>query len=156
MDNHEKCQLKDPGSTPDDDTLKRVLSEPCYAAYEEFQDALPRFYIEQEWQWYKPYKAWFAKGQHYWTTPRGTRKEKNLYWLHVFDGYFCVAIWFKEKNRAELLNSEVSEKTKAIIRDAKEWSCTMPTFPVTIKVTDAKSLADIYKLISCKKSLEAK
>ena len=151
----ENLRLREPEATPTDETLKQVLSCDSYAAYEEFQDGLPQLDIEQEWQWYKPYKAWFAKGQHYWVTPRGARKEKTLYWVHFYDGYFCVAVWFLEKNRAELLNAQVSEKTKEIIRDAKMWSCTMQTFAVTVDVKGAKQLADIYKLIAYKKMLEA-
>ena len=156
MDNREKWQLREFESMPTNEVLKQVLSDESYAAYEELQDALPDLDIEQEWQWYKPYKAWFAKGQHYWMTPKGAGKDKNIYWLHVYDGYFCVMVWFKEKNRMELLNSEVSDKTKEMIRDAKEWSCTMPTFPVTVEVTDTEPLTDIFKLIACKKRLEAK
>lgn len=82
-----------------------------FAVYETFQDTLPNLEIEQDWQWYTPSKAWFAKGQHWWVTPRGTRKEKNLYWLYVYEGYFSVAVWFKEKDRTEVLRANVSKKT---------------------------------------------
>ena len=82
--------------------MEQILGD-SYAAYETFQDALPGLEMEHERQWYAPYKAWFAKGQYFWATPRGTRKEKTLYWLYVYEGYFIVAVWFKEKNRAEVL-----------------------------------------------------
>jgi len=109
--------------------------------------------IEQEWQWYTPHKAWFAKGQHWWTTPRGTRKEKNLYWLHVFEGFFSVAVWFLEKNRAEILRAGVSEKTKQIIHDAETMG-KMATFPVVLDIIAVEPLADVCALIDCKKRLE--
>ena len=38
-----------------------------------------------------------AKGQCFWTTRRGTKKEKVLYWLYVYKGCFNVTVWFKEK-----------------------------------------------------------
>jgi hypothetical protein len=153
MNNHEKLQLRDPEETPTIKALKQALGG-SYAAYEAFQNALPKLEIEQEWQWYTPHKAWFAKGQHWWTTPRGKKKEKNLYWLHVCEGYFCVAVWFKEKNRNEALKAGVSEKTKRLIRDAKTMG-KMPTFPVRFDITTAELLADIYELIDCKKRIEA-
>jgi len=152
MDKNENLRLRDPNITPTSELLERTLGG-SYAAYEAFQDALPGLEIEQEWQWYTPHKAWFAKGQHFWMSPRGTRKEKNLYWLHVFDGSFDVAVWFLEKNRIEILRADLSEETKRIIREAKTFG-KMATFPVVIKVTDIESLADVYTLIECKKRLE--
>ena len=109
--------------------------------------------MEQEWQWYTPNKAWFAHGKHFWTTPRGTKKEKNLYWLHVFDGYFDVAVWFKEKNRMELLAADVSEKTKQLILETETFG-KVPTFPVIIGVKSTDALTDIFTLIEWKKKLE--
>jgi len=152
MDNHEKLRLRDPVEMPTSAVLAQALGD-SYVAYETFQEGLLNLEIEQAWQWYTPYKAWFAKGRHWWTTPRGARKEKNLYWLHVFEGYFSVAVWFKEKNRAEVLKASVREKTQQMIRDAKTMG-KMPTFPVVFDVTAFEALADIYALIECKKRLE--
>ena len=152
MDKHDKLQLKDREAIPTNKILKETLGS-SYIAYEVFQEALPNFDIEQDWQWYTPHKAWFAKGQYFWTTPRGTRKEKNLYWLHVYEGFFCVAVWFKEKNRNELLSTDVSEQTKQIIRDAKTMG-KLPTFPVVFNITTAKSFSDIYTLLDYKKKME--
>ena len=152
MNDSEELRLRDPDITPTSEVLEQVLGS-SYAAYEIFQNALHNLEIEQEWQWYTPHKAWFARGQHWWTTPRGTKKEKNLFWLHVCEGYFSVAVWFKEKNRTEALKANVSEKTKHLIRDAKTMG-KMPTFPVRFDITVAEPLADIYTLIGCKKRIE--
>jgi len=152
MDKHETLRLKDPEVTPTSEVLEQTLGD-SFAAYESFQEGLPTLDIEQEWQWYTPHKAWFARGQHWWTTPRGTNKEKTLYWLHVFEGYFDVAIWFKEKNRMEAMKANVSEKTRQMIVDAKTMG-KVPTFPVVFDVITTKPLADIYALIECKKILE--
>ena len=152
MNDHEKLRLRDPEVTPTSEVLEQTLGG-SYAAYEAFQDALPDLEIEQEWQWYTPHKAWFAKGQYFWTTTRGAKKEKNLYWLHVYEGYFSVAVWFKEKNRAEVLMADVSEKTKQLIRDAETMG-KMPTFPAVFDITTVEPLTDIYTLLDCKKRLE--
>jgi len=84
---------------------------------------------------------------------RRTRKEKTLYWLHVFEGCFDVAVWFREKNRAELLAADVSSKIRRLICAAETFGKVL-TFPLVIDVTTEESLADIYALIELKKKLE--
>jgi len=153
MDNHKKLELREPIMTPTSAMLELILSDSSYAAYEAFQEALSGLEIEQVWQWYTPHKAWFARGQHRWMTPRGTRKEKTLYWLHVFDGYFSVAVWFKEKNRMEVLNADVSDQARQLIQNAATMG-KMPTFPVEFDISTVEPLGDIYVLLDCKKRLE--
>ena len=153
MNDHKNLQLKDAEVAPNSEMLEQVLSGSSYAAYETFQDALPSLCIEQEWQWYTPHKAWFARGQYRWTSSRGALKEKTLYWLYVYDGYFSVAVWFKEKNRLKALTTGVSEKTKQLIKNAKTMG-KMPTFPVVFDINTTEPLADIYTLIDCKKRVE--
>ena len=152
MNHHGILQLREHAITPTNPQLEQVLGT-SYPAYEALQNALPSLELEQEWMWYTPHKAWFAKGQHRWVTPRGTKKEKTLYWLHAFEGYFHVAVWFKEKNRAEILLADVSEETKQLIGNASTMG-KMPAFPVELTVTDTVPLADIFALIECKKRLE--
>ena len=152
MNDRENLRLRDPKVVPTSEILKQTLGG-SFSAYEAFQDALPELEIEQEWQWYTPHKAWFAKGQHFWTTPRGTRKEKNLYWLYVYEGTFSVAVWFKEKNREEILYANVRNKTKQLILNARTMG-KLSTFSVVFDIIADESLSDIYTLIEYKKNLE--
>jgi len=152
MDKHEMLRLKDPDMIPTSELLEYTLGD-SYAAYEIFQEGLPGLEIEQEWQWYTPHKAWFARGQHFWTSPRGAQKEKTLYWLHVYEGFFSVAVWFKEKNRMEAMKANVNDEARQLIRDAKTMG-KVPTFPVVLDVATAEPIANIYALIECKKRLE--
>jgi len=152
MSNHENLRLKEQSIEPTNGIVEQALGN-GYPAYEAFQKAMPSLDIEQEWQWYTPYKAWFARGQHRWITPRGTKKEKTLYWLHVYEGYFSIAVWFKEKNRDEVLKADVSERTIQLIRDASTMG-KLPTFPVYFSVTSSEQLIDIYTLLNCKKRIE--
>ena len=154
MNKHKDLRLRDYDIKPTNEVLEQILMS-GYAAYENFQERLPKLEIEQNWQWYTPHKVWCAKGQHFWTTIRGTRKEKVLYWLYIYDGHFTVVIWFKEKNRSEVLEANISEKTKQIICDSKT-QMGLPTFPVSFDITTEESLADIYTLIDCKKRIEGK
>jgi hypothetical protein len=152
MNNENNFALKDRSLTPTTEMLVQILGD-SYAAYEALQDALSDLEMEQQWQWYSPYKAWFAKGTHFWTTVKGTQKEKNLYWLYVYDGYFTVAIWFKEMNREAVAVANVSEKTRELIRNTSTMG-KVPTFPVVIEVTGTESLQDIYTLLDYKRRLE--
>jgi len=147
-----ELRLRDPEAAPTEETLIQTLGG-SYAAYEAFQDALPGLDIEQEWQWYTPHKAWFARGRHWWTSSRGAGKEKTLYWLHVFEGSFNVAVWFKEKNRAEAMKENVSEKTKRLIAESETFG-KVPTFPVVFEITGSEPLTDIYTMINCKKRID--
>ncbi len=152
MNNNERPQLRDPAMMPTYEVLEQILKN-SYTAYETLQNNLPGLEIEQEWQWYTPHKVWYAKGQHFLKTPRGAKKVKNLYWLYVFDGYFSVAVWFKEKNRQEVLNAGVSEDTKRLAHNAETMG-KLPTFPVVFDITGPELPTDIYTLLSCKKKLE--
>jgi len=151
MENHTELRLRDRDVTPTKEVLIEVLAD-SYVAYEALQDSLHDLDIEQNWMWYTPHKVWCAKGQYFWTSTRGTRKEKVLYWLYACEGYFNVTVWFKEKNRNEVLNTDINSKTKQIIRNAR--TIMGSTFPVSFKVTTTETLTDIYKLMDCKKKLE--
>ena len=154
MRNNEKLQLRDQNTPPTNEILAKVMGN-SYNAFETFKDSLPDMNIEHDWQWYTPHKAWFGRGQHWWTTPRGANKEKTLYWLHVFEDYFNIVVWFKEINRKELLKTDVNEKTKQLITDSETYG-KVATFPVTIAIFTPDSLCDILILIECKKRLECK
>ena len=151
---YEKLRLREQEIFPSQEVLEKILGE-SFNAYKTFQDTLEQFELEQLWQFYPCFcgKAWMARGSFKWTTPRGANKEKNIYWLSAWEGYFKVAIWFKEKNRMEILKSDLSEGTKRIIRDAKTMGKLM-TFPVEFDVDNIEPLADIYELIRHKKELE--
>ena len=154
MDNKNDLRLREKDIIPNSDVLEKVLGS-SYIAYEELQQSLSDLDIEQNWMWYTPHKTWYAKGQYFWETIRGTKKEKVLYWLYVCEGYFNVTVWFKEKNHNRILNIDVNEETKEIIHSAKS-EMGLSTFPVNINVTTISSLADIYKLIEAKRDFESK
>ncbi|MCL2549755.1 MAG: DUF3788 domain-containing protein [Methanimicrococcus sp.] len=152
MDNYENLRLRDPEVTPTDEVLEQTLGG-SYTAYTAFRDSPAGFGIEQEWKYYTDGKAWFAKGLRKWTTPRGAKKEKTVYWLSAWDGYFRVTIYFKEKNRQEVQKTEVGDKTKQIIAEAKTMGKLM-TFPLIFDIRTADLPADIGALIECKKRIE--
>jgi hypothetical protein len=153
----EKLRLRDPDIFPSTEVLAEVFGD-SYGAYEVFRDALAGLDIELEWKYYpSPMcgKCWLAQGKYRYITPRGANKDKTIFWFSAWDGYFNVAIWFKEINRDEILRADVSDETKKLIRNAKLFSQKMRTFPLEFEVRTAEQLADIYTLIRYKKRLEA-
>lgn len=153
---YEELRLREPEIQPTDEVLAKVLGD-SYGAYKTFCKELADLELEQVWQFYPCVgtKAWMARGVFKWTTPRGAKKEKNLYWLSVWEKYIKISVWFKGSNRAEVLKLNISNKTKNVIAGAKIMGEKMNTFPVEFEVTTAEQLADIYELIQCKKRLEA-
>jgi len=154
----ENLRLRDPGIHPSQEVIAAAIGAESYRAYEEFQHKLTEMEIEHEWKYYpSPMcgKCWLAQGKYRWTTPRGTNKEKNLYWFSAWDKYFVVAIWFKEDDRAEILKANVSEETKELIRNGKMFGPKMRTFPVEFEIRDTKQIADVCTLLKYKIRLEA-
>jgi len=155
MTKHENLRLREAEITPTNEVMKKNIGA-SYDAYLKLQNALAGLDIQQEWMYYAGCtKSWLAKGQYKWTTPRGTNKEKTIYWLSAWDGFFKLTVWFLEDNRGEILKADVSETTKQLIRNGKMFGPKMRTFPVEFEITTADPLADIYTLIKCKKKLEA-
>jgi len=137
---------------PTEDLLQEILKS-SFDTYMQFRESLEDVELEQEWHWFSPHKVWAGRGQYRWITTRGTEKEKTLYWLYVNQGCFTVEVWFLEKNRSIILNSDVSNETKQLIRDGKTWDG-LNTFPVTFKISTPEPLKDLFTLIKHKKTLE--
>ena len=153
---YENLRLRDSSVEPTDDLLVDILGS-SYDAYKAFCNGLADLGLEQVWQFYPCFatKAWLARGEYKWMTPRGAKKSKNIYWLSVWDKYFHVAIWFKGPNRQEVLRSNISDETKKVVAEAKQFGPKMNTFPVELMITKKEQLTDVYELIKCKKRLEA-
>ena len=153
--NTEKLRLREPGIIPTQEVLEKTLGD-SHRIYEKFVEGLRDLGIENEWKFYPCFgcKAWMARGEYKWVTPRGTKKSKNIYWLSAWDEYFVVSVWFKEDNRAEVLKADVREETKLLIRKGKMFGPKMRTFPVEFEITSIEPLDDIFTLLKYKIRLE--
>lgn len=153
MSSYENLRLKESEIVPTYELLEKILDS-SFDTYKTFQDELADLQLEQEWKYYNcSCKSWMARGQYRWTTARGTNKEKTIYWLSAWDGYFKVVIWFLAKNRHEILKENLSKTIRQTILDAKTLG-KLNTFPVEFDVRTDEFLSDIYLLIKCKKELE--
>ena len=153
---NDDLRLRDPNIEPTDTLLADVLGG-SFDTYKTFCNALADLDIEQVWQFYPCFatKAWLARGEFKWITPRMAKKSKNIYWLSVWDKCFIVSVWFKGQNREEVLKLNISDQTKKAVMEAKQFGPKMNTFPVDFRLTTPDQLADLYELIKCKKRLEA-
>lgn len=152
---YDNMRLREKEVTPTHEVIEKAIGSSSFSVYETFLDGLADFDIELLWQYYAcSCKSWMARGQYVWVSPRGAKKEKNIFWLSAWDGYFTVAVWFLGKNREKVLDLKISKETKQKVMNAKIFG-KMNTFPVEFSITDVKQLADVYELIKCKKALEA-
>jgi len=155
MSKNKDLRLNEPDIFPTNEVIAGVLGA-GYGTYAKFLEGLTGLELENEWKYFAHCtKSWLARGQYRWTTMRGAKKEKVIYWLSACDGYFNVTVWFLGKNRMEILQSDVSEETKKIIRNAKVFGTNMNTFPVEFSPVTNEKLADIFTLIKYKKKMEA-
>ena len=118
----EKTQLlRDPNIEP----TSEIIAEGLGAAadtYSEFISELGNYGITlMDWRFYNDGKAWLSKGEYKWTTPRGAKKVKPIFWLSIWEGFFRVSFFFSADSQAQLQELPLSEETKELIKNAKLW-----------------------------------
>ena len=153
MNNQTEQQLLgDPDIQPSDDILSAAL-DGSYAAYVKFTDMLVGFGMQPEWRYYNDGKAWLLKGLYKWKSQRGTDKEKTVFWLSVWDGFFKLSFFVGENRREDLLNLPLSENIKRTVADAKKMG-KLKFFPLIFDVRSDELLSDFGTLIEFQKSIK--
>jgi hypothetical protein len=151
-ENADKQLLRDPLIQPEDDVIAAALGEQ-YAAYSQFLDLLAGFDVTPQWRYYNDGKAWLAKGLYQWNSTKGTHKEKTIFWLSIWDGFFKLSFYFAEKAREGLQGLAVSENTKRKIEGAKQMG-KLKFFPIVFEVNSDDLFDDLSALINYRKSLK--
>ncbi len=144
--------LRDPNIQPTNDVMAVILGEQ-YAAYTKFLGMLAGSDVTPQWRYYKDGKAWLAKGLYKWKSVRGTDKEKTIFWLSIWDGFFKVSFFFAEKVRSSMPGLAVSENTKRMIEDAKPMG-KLKFFPLIFDVCSDDLFDDLSVLIDYQKSIK--
>jgi len=155
MDKNEsvnKQLLRDPNIQPTDDVIAVALGEQ-YAAYTQFLDMLAGFGVTPQWRYYNDGKAWLAKGLYKWKSVRGTDKEKTIFWLSVWDGFFRVSFFFAEKAQLGFQSLAVGENIKKMIEDAKPMG-KLKFFPLIFDVRSDELFDNLGVLIDYQKSIK--
>jgi len=144
--------LRDPNIQPTNDVIAAILGEQ-YAAYTQFLGMLAGSDVTPQWRYYTDGKAWLAKGLYQWKSVRGTDKEKTIFWLSMWDGFFKVSFFFAEKVRVSMQGLAVSENTKRMIEDAKQMG-KLKFFPLIFDVCSDDLFDDLSTLIDYQKSIK--
>lgn len=154
MNGNERAEqqlLRDPNIQPASDVIAAALGGQ-YAAYAQFLDMLAGLDVTPQWRYYNDGKAWLAKGLYKWKSVRGTDKEKTIFWLSIWDGFFRVSFFFAEKARSGLLGLTVGETAKRMIEHAKPMG-KLRFFPLVFDVRSADLFSDLVVLIDYQKSI---
>ena len=144
--------LRDVNIEPTKEVIAKCLGV-ANDAYNKFIEKLSAHDIEAEWRYYKDGNAWLGKGLYKWVTTRGTQKEKTVFWLSIWAGFFKVTIYIPEKYRVAALELPLSEDMKRMIENAKQIG-KLKFFPLIFDVSSDKNFGDIFKLIDFRKSLK--
>lgn len=120
--------------------------------YITFIKELINYDIEIDWRYYNDGKAWLGKGLYKWITSRGTKKEKNTFWLSVWDGYFKVSIIIPERVRSEAMSLSLTDETKKKIEESNQFG-KLKMFAVLFDVTSDKVFKDVFTLIEFRKNI---
>lgn len=150
MEKIEKQLLRDAEIQPTDDVLATALGE-GYKAYTKFVDMLEGFDVKLAWRYYSDGKAWLAKGIFQWKSSRGTDKQKTIFWLSVWDGFFKLSFFIAEKARAGLQGILLCESIKKMIENAKPMG-KLRFLPLIFDVRSEQSLDGFGALIDYQKS----
>ena len=148
----QKQLLRDPNVEPTKEVFTECLGA-AKDAYFEFLDMLPDHEIVLDWRYYKDGSAWLGKGLYKWTTTRGTAKEKNTFWLSVWEDLFKVVFYIPEKHREDALSLPLASEVKRMVEDAKQMG-KLKFFPVIFEVASNEQFDDIFKLIDFRKGLK--
>lgn len=147
----DKQLLRDPDIQPTNDVIAAALGQQ-YAVYRQFLGRVADSDVAPQWRYYNDGKAWLAKGSYKWKSSRGTDKEKTIFWLSIWDGFFRVSFYIAEKTQSGLQGLAVGENTRKIIEDAKPMG-KLKFVPLVFEVRSDDLLADLGALINYQKSI---
>jgi hypothetical protein len=124
-----------------------VLEDALGGSYSVFNELVgiitkPDFGLALQWNYYNDGKAWLCKVSY---------KNKTVFWLSVWDGFFKTGFYFTEKNSSGVLKLDIQEKIKEDFIQRKSIGKLMP---LAINVKNRDQIEDVLKIIGFKKSLK--
>ncbi len=144
--------LRNSDIEPSSDIIANALGESSNA-YTEFINELSRHDIHLEWRYYNDGKAWLAKGLFKWTGVRGGQKEKTIFWISIWDGFFKVTIYIPEKSRADVLSLPIDDEIKLMISDSQQMG-KLKYFPIVFDLYSDEMFEVVFLLADFKKSVK--
>lgn len=139
----DKPLLRNPEEFPDERVLRGALGE-SFGAYEQLIAAITAddYGLTPEWRFYRDGNSWLCKTSY---------KNKTVFWLSVWDGYFSIGFYFTEKTSAGVEYLNIARELKDDLLNAKRIG---RLIPLIIKVADSVQIRDILKIAAYKKNLK--
>ena len=132
-----ELQLGDEKIYPDENVLKSVL-EDSYKAYTSLLKLLEDNEMTHEWRYYNDGKAWLCKIQN---------KKKTIIWMSVWNGFMNATIYFPKRLLDQVLNLDISQNQKDIIKATKDVG---KSKPCTFEIRKVEILEDLEKVMKWK------
>ena len=152
METTKQQLLRNPDTEPSSEIIAKALGE-ANDAYLMFVNELANHDIQLQWRYYTDGKAWLAKGLYKWTGVRGGQKEKTVFWLSIWDGFFKVTIYIPEKSRADVYNLPLDVEVKRMTADSKQMG-KLKYFPIIFDLCSDDMFEAVFSLADFRKSIK--
>lgn len=126
---------------PTEEVLQKVLMD-SIQAYNQLVTTIAELQAEMIWRYYNDGKAWLCKVQH---------KNKTIFWLSVWDGYFKTTFYFTEKNCQGIELLDIDQTIRNEFRNNKPIG---KFLPLTLTIQNRKQLIDLLKIAEYKRGLK--
>lgn len=136
-------KLQNPAIEPSADVLAQALGERAHAAYRQMLSVLPEQYaVEAGWNYYRDGKAWLC---------RFTHRQKTMFWLSVWDGFFRCSFHFTEKARVGVAALAIGP---LLLQRFAATPMIGRLATLQLDIDDPAGLADFYPLLEYKLQLK--
>jgi hypothetical protein len=132
---NERPLLNDREIFPTSEILKETLKE-SYPVFEELSATLTAQGVMLDWKYYNDSKSWLCKVSF---------KNKTVFWLSVWDGYFMTSFYFLERHLEGILALGIDNSHYTL---EKEWG---KMIPLRFNISKKKQLPDLLKVVGYKK-----
>lgn len=131
----EKPLLNDPDLYPEKDILSHALGN----TYPVFQSLLTTItgeplMLQPAWRYYKDGMAWLCKVTH---------KNKTVFWLSVWDGFFKITFYFTEKTGSGINDLGIDQK---LLKNFQKSEPIGKLIPLSIAVSREDQIGDVLKI----------
>lgn len=133
--------LRDKELYPTEEVLQKVLMD-SIQAYNQLVTTIAELQAEMIWRYYNDGKAWLCKVQH---------KNKTIFWLSVWDGYFKTTFYFTEKNCQGIELLDIDQTIRNEFRNNKPIG---KFLPLTLTIQNRNQLIDLLKIAEYKRGLK--
>ena len=132
--------LRDPEAYPSDERLEAALKG-GFAVFAALRRNLAAAGCHPEWRYYNDGKAWLCKL---------LAGKRNLGWLHVYDGFCCVTVYFTQRHRAAVVAAEIPQPLKEAFA---RTSAAGRLIPLCVRVADEEDVDAAMAVFRLKKGL---